>query len=124
MKTTIAQDVIPLESPFWGTSATSHFWKACEARQTALGGALGKPDVPDRVAFPKDALQTVGPFGTRGFSAESARGCGPCPKVSALIGWGGNVGLGEEERWEENMAWGKRLNQVAFFAATMAVIAY
>ncbi|NCO39669.1 MAG: hypothetical protein COZ06_17195 [Armatimonadetes bacterium CG_4_10_14_3_um_filter_66_18] len=34
-------------------------------------------------------------------------------EVSALIGWGGNVDFGEEENWEENLAWGKRLNDVA-----------
>lgn len=34
-------------------------------------------------------------------------------EVSALIGWGGNVDLGEPEGREENIAWGKRLNEVA-----------
>ncbi|MBI3923251.1 MAG: sugar phosphate isomerase/epimerase [Armatimonadetes bacterium] len=34
-------------------------------------------------------------------------------EVSALIGWGGNVDLGEEEGIKENIAWGKRLNEVA-----------
>lgn len=34
-------------------------------------------------------------------------------EVSALIGWGGNVDLGEEEGIAENIAWGKRLNEVA-----------
>jgi len=33
--------------------------------------------------------------------------------VSALIGWGGNVDLGEEENLSENIAWGKRLNETA-----------
>jgi len=33
--------------------------------------------------------------------------------VSALIGWGGQVDLGEPEGREENIAWGKRLNEVA-----------
>jgi len=34
-------------------------------------------------------------------------------EVSALIGWGGNVDLGEEENLAENIAWGKRLNETA-----------
>jgi len=34
-------------------------------------------------------------------------------EVSALIGWGGNVDLGEEEGLQENIAWGKRLNETA-----------
>jgi len=34
-------------------------------------------------------------------------------EVSALIGWGGNVDLGEPHGWKENIAWGKRLNEVA-----------
>ncbi len=34
-------------------------------------------------------------------------------EVSALIGWGGNVDLGEEKNLAENIAWGKRLNEVA-----------
>jgi sugar phosphate isomerase/epimerase len=34
-------------------------------------------------------------------------------EVSALIGWGGNVDLGEEEGLAENIAWGKRLNETA-----------
>ncbi|HQK93821.1 MAG TPA: sugar phosphate isomerase/epimerase family protein [Armatimonadota bacterium] len=34
-------------------------------------------------------------------------------EVSALIGWGGNVDLCEEENWEENIAWGQRLNETA-----------
>lgn len=34
-------------------------------------------------------------------------------QVSALIGWGGNVDLGEEEGLAENIAWGKRLNETA-----------
>jgi sugar phosphate isomerase/epimerase len=33
--------------------------------------------------------------------------------VSALIGWGGQVDLGEEKDYRENIAWGKRLNEVA-----------
>lgn len=33
--------------------------------------------------------------------------------VSALIGWGGQVDLGEEEGLERNVAWGQRLNEVA-----------
>ena len=33
--------------------------------------------------------------------------------VSALIGWGGQVDFGKEEGWAENVAWGKRLNEVA-----------
>jgi sugar phosphate isomerase/epimerase len=33
--------------------------------------------------------------------------------VSALIGWGGQVDLGEEKGWRDNIAWGKRLNEVA-----------
>ncbi len=33
--------------------------------------------------------------------------------VSALIGWGGQVDLGEEKNWRENIEWGKRLNEVA-----------
>lgn len=33
--------------------------------------------------------------------------------VSALIGWGGQVDLGEEKNWRENIEWGKRLNDVA-----------
>jgi len=34
-------------------------------------------------------------------------------EVSALIGWGGNVDLGEAEGRQENIAWGKRLNETA-----------
>lgn len=34
-------------------------------------------------------------------------------EVSALIGWGGNVDLGEEQNLAENIAWGKRLNETA-----------
>jgi sugar phosphate isomerase/epimerase len=34
-------------------------------------------------------------------------------EVSALIGWGGNVDLGEEKNLAENIAWGKRLNETA-----------
>ena len=34
-------------------------------------------------------------------------------EVSALIGWGGNVDLGEEENLRENIEWGKRINQAA-----------
>jgi len=34
-------------------------------------------------------------------------------EVSCLIGWGGNVDLGEEEGLEENIDWGKRLNETA-----------
>ncbi len=34
-------------------------------------------------------------------------------EVSALIGWGGNVDLGEEEGLRENIAWAKRLNETA-----------
>jgi len=34
-------------------------------------------------------------------------------EVSALIGWGGNVDLGEEEGLAENIAWGRRLNETA-----------
>ena len=34
-------------------------------------------------------------------------------KVSATIGWGGNVDLGEAKDWRENIEWGKRLNQIA-----------
>jgi L-ribulose-5-phosphate 3-epimerase len=34
-------------------------------------------------------------------------------EVSALIGWGGQVDLGEAEKREEHIAWGKRLNEVA-----------
>lgn len=34
-------------------------------------------------------------------------------EISCLIGWGGNVDLGEEEGLEENVAWGKRLNETA-----------
>ncbi len=34
-------------------------------------------------------------------------------EVSALIGWGGHVDLGEPEGREENIAWGKRLNETA-----------
>jgi len=34
-------------------------------------------------------------------------------EVSCLIGWGGNVDLGEEEGLAENIAWGKRLNETA-----------
>jgi len=34
-------------------------------------------------------------------------------EVSALIGWGGQVDLGEEEGLEENIAWGKRINETA-----------
>ena len=31
-------------------------------------------------------------------------------EVSALIGWGGKVDLGEEENLRENIEWGKRIN--------------
>ena len=34
-------------------------------------------------------------------------------EVSALIGWGGNVDLGEEEGLAENIAWGQRINETA-----------
>lgn len=34
-------------------------------------------------------------------------------EISCLIGWGGNVDLGEEEGLAENIAWGKRLNETA-----------
>lgn len=34
-------------------------------------------------------------------------------EVSALIGWGGQVDLGESDGWEDNIAWGKRLNETA-----------
>lgn len=34
-------------------------------------------------------------------------------EISCLIGWGGNVDLGEEEGLEDNIAWGKRLNETA-----------
>ena len=34
-------------------------------------------------------------------------------EVSAMIGWGGNVDFGEAEDWQENIEWGKRLNEVA-----------
>jgi len=34
-------------------------------------------------------------------------------EVSALIGWGGEVELGEEKNWHENIEWGKRLNEAA-----------
>ena len=34
-------------------------------------------------------------------------------EVSALIGWGGQVDLGEEEGLAENIEWGKRLNETA-----------
>ena len=34
-------------------------------------------------------------------------------QVSALIGWGGNVDLGESEGLDENIAWAKRLNETA-----------
>ncbi|MBD3182354.1 TIM barrel protein [Candidatus Poribacteria bacterium] len=34
-------------------------------------------------------------------------------EVSALIGWGGNVDLGEEKDLGENIEWGKRINQAA-----------
>jgi len=34
-------------------------------------------------------------------------------EVSALIGWGGQVDLGEEEGLAENIAWGKRINEIA-----------
>ena len=34
-------------------------------------------------------------------------------EVSALIGWGGQVDLGEEEGLAENIAWGKRINETA-----------
>ncbi len=34
-------------------------------------------------------------------------------EVSALIGWGGGVDLGEEENLEQNIAWGKRVNEAA-----------
>ncbi len=34
-------------------------------------------------------------------------------EVSALIGWGGQVDLGEEKDLEKNIAWGKKLNEVA-----------
>ncbi|MBI3946750.1 MAG: sugar phosphate isomerase/epimerase [Armatimonadetes bacterium] len=34
-------------------------------------------------------------------------------EVSALIGWGGRVDLGEEENLAENIAWGKRINETA-----------
>lgn len=34
-------------------------------------------------------------------------------EVSAMIGWGGNVDLGEPQDWDKNIAWGKRLNEVA-----------
>jgi len=34
-------------------------------------------------------------------------------EVSALIGWGGNVDFGEEEGYQENIEWGKQLNEVA-----------
>ncbi|HCU38272.1 MAG TPA: hypothetical protein DGT21_23480 [Armatimonadetes bacterium] len=30
-------------------------------------------------------------------------------EISATSAWGGNVDLGEEEGWEENIAWGKRI---------------
>ena len=33
--------------------------------------------------------------------------------ISALIGWGGNVDLCEEEGLADNIAWGKRLNETA-----------
>ena len=33
--------------------------------------------------------------------------------VSALIAWGGEVDLGEEERLTENIAWGKRISETA-----------
>ena len=34
-------------------------------------------------------------------------------EVSALIGWGGNVDLGEEKNLRENIQWGKRINEAA-----------
>lgn len=34
-------------------------------------------------------------------------------EVSALIGWGGNVDLGEEENLRRNIEWGKRINEAA-----------
>jgi len=34
-------------------------------------------------------------------------------EVSALIGWGGSVDLGEEEGLADNIAWGKRVNETA-----------
>jgi len=34
-------------------------------------------------------------------------------EVSALIGWGGNVDLGEEKNLRENIEWGKRINEAA-----------
>lgn len=34
-------------------------------------------------------------------------------EVSALIGWGGNVDLGEEENLEKNIKWGMRINEAA-----------
>jgi len=34
-------------------------------------------------------------------------------EVSALIGWGGEVDLGREEGLDQNIAWGKKLNEVA-----------
>lgn len=34
-------------------------------------------------------------------------------EVSALIGWGGNVDLGEEESLRENIEWGMKLNETA-----------
>src|SRR5689334_3274660 len=33
--------------------------------------------------------------------------------ISALIGWGGEVDLGEEERLTEHIAWGKRIAETA-----------
>jgi L-ribulose-5-phosphate 3-epimerase len=34
-------------------------------------------------------------------------------EVSALIGWGGDVDLGEEENLRKNIEWGKKLNETA-----------
>jgi len=34
-------------------------------------------------------------------------------EVSALIGWGGDVDLGEEKNLKENIQWGKRINEAA-----------
>ena len=45
-------------------------------------------------------------------------------EVSAMIGWGGNVDLGEAEGWEENIEWGKRLNEVTVDMAAGLWIAH
>ena len=78
-----------------------------EAMELVAGWGVGGVHISASGPFAVEELDKAG----RKALVERVRSLGM--EISAIMCWGGQVDLCEEEDWEENVAWGKRLLELA-----------